>query len=154
MLHKAIPLLVILCVIAAAPAGAKREKIEDEVIKREEKLNAIDREIEQKKEEITKVEKEELSTVNHLNALDKKLSTNQSELKRLNGKLEKLEKDVLVTDDQIDQIDQDIAARKKQFTERLLALYKYKRSGGILRTSSHPGHTLIYHKEQSSSLWF
>jgi len=134
MLHKAIPLLVILFVIAHAPAEAKREKIEDEVIKREQKLNDIDREIEQKKEEITKVEKEELSTVNQLNAIDKKLSTNQSELKRLNRKLEKLKKDVLVTDDQIDQIDQDITARKKLFTERLLALYKYKHSGGILRT--------------------
>ena len=134
MLHKALPLLVILSVIAHVPAEAKREKIEDEVIKREKKLNAIDEEIVKKKKELTKVEKEELSTVNQLNAIDKKLSANQSELKRLNRKLEQLKKDVLVTDDQIDQIDQDIAARKKLFTERLLALYKYKRSGGILRT--------------------
>ena len=74
MLHKALPLLLILLVILHAPAEAKREKIEDEVIQLEKKLNAIDREIEQKKEEITKVEKEELSTVNQLNAIDKKLS--------------------------------------------------------------------------------
>ena len=134
MLHKAFFLLVIFFVIAHAPAKAKREKIEDEVIKREQKLDAIDRELKQKKEKINKAEKEEISTINQLNAIDKKLSANQSELKRLNSKLEKLKKDVLVTDDQINQIDRDIAARKKLFTERLLALYKYKRSGGILRT--------------------
>jgi septal ring factor EnvC (AmiA/AmiB activator) len=134
MLYKAISLLIIFFVIVNAHAKEKREKLEDEVIKRKEKLRDLDKQLKETKEEITKVEQKELSTVNQLNAIDKKLSANQSELKRLNRKLEKLKKDVLVTDDHLNQMNQDIAARKKLFTERLLALYKYKRSGGILRT--------------------
>lgn len=134
MLRKTISLLAILSVLASAHAEDKRDKIADDVIRQKEKLRDLDKQLEEKKEEITRAEQKERSTVNQLSAIDKKLSANQNELQGLTRKLEKLEKDVLVADDQLRQIDQDIAARKKLFTARLIALYKYKRSGGILRT--------------------
>ncbi|MCK5514186.1 MAG: peptidoglycan DD-metalloendopeptidase family protein, partial [Deltaproteobacteria bacterium] len=73
------------------------------------------------------------------NIIDKKLSKNRDELSLLNRKSKNLKKEMLTTNTQLKQINQDIYQRKKLFNKRIVALYKYQRSGGILRTifSSH-----------------
>jgi len=139
MIKKVICLLFIISLALNAYADKDLKKLEDEVIKRKEKLSAIDQKIKKEKKKIIQVEKEELSTVNQLNVIDKKLSKNRNELHLLNRRLENLKKEVLTTNAQLNQINKDIAQRKEQFNKRLIALYKYKRSGGILRVifSSH-----------------
>jgi len=111
----------------------KRKRIEDEVTKTKEKLSDIGQKIKKKKKELTQAEKDELSTINQLNVIDKKLSKNQNELSLLNRKLKNLKKEMLAIDSQLGLINQDIARQKKVFNKRLAALYKYERSGGILR---------------------
>ena len=139
MMKKIIYLLFIISLSLSAYAERDLEKLEDEVIKRKETLSDIDQKIKKKKKKITQVEQEELSTINQLNVIDKKLSKNRNELYSLNRRLKNLEKEVLTTNAQINQTRKDIAQRKELFSERVIALYKYKRSGGILRVifSSH-----------------
>ena len=115
------------------------KKLSDEVVKGKEKLSDIDEKIKIKKKKLTQAEQKELSTINQLNVIDKKISQNRKELTYLNRKLKNLKKEMLSTNSQLNQINQDIAQRKELFNKRLIALYKYERSGGILRTifSSH-----------------
>jgi septal ring factor EnvC (AmiA/AmiB activator) len=122
-----------------AHAEKDLRKLEDEVIDRKGKLSDIDKKIKKEKKKIKKVEKEESTTTNQLNAIDKKLSKNRNELYSLNRRLKNLKKDVATANTQLDQINKDIIQRKELFSKRLIALYKYKRSGGILRVifSSH-----------------
>ena len=138
-MKKIISLLFITSLTLNAHAKENLKKLEDEVTRRKGKLSDIDNKIEKKKKDITQAEKEELSTINQLNLIDKKLSKNRNEFTQLNRKLRNLKKDVLTIDDQLNQINQDIAQRKNLFNERLIALYKYERSGGIFKIifSSH-----------------
>jgi septal ring factor EnvC (AmiA/AmiB activator) len=128
-------------IFLALNAHAEKDlrKLEDEVIDRKGKLSDIDKKIKKEKKKIKKVEKEESTTINQLNAIDKKLSKNRNELYSLNRRLKNLKKDVATANTQLDQINEDIIQRKELFSKRLIALYKYKRSGGILRVifSSH-----------------
>lgn len=139
MMKKAICLLFTISLALNVHAEKNLEKLEDEVIKRKEKLSDIDQKIKKKKKEIKQVEQEELSTINQLNTIDKKLSKNRNELYSLNRRLKNLKKEVLTTNAQLNQINKDIARQKQLFSKRLVALYKYKRSGGILKVifSSH-----------------
>lgn len=129
-----IGLIFIIVLALHTHAQENLKKIEDEVISRKEKLSDIDKKIKKEREKITQAEKKELSTVNQLNTIDKKLSKNRDDLSRLNRKSKNLEEDMLTTNNQLEQINQDIAQRKKLFNKRIVALYKYQRSGGILRT--------------------
>jgi septal ring factor EnvC (AmiA/AmiB activator) len=133
MMKKVICLLFIILLTLNAHAVAKKERIEDEVTKTKEKLSDIDQKIKNKKKELTQAEKEELSTINQLNVIGKKLSKNQNEFDFLNRRLKNLKKEMLTIDSQLTLINQDIARREKVFNKRLSALYKYERSGGILR---------------------
>jgi septal ring factor EnvC (AmiA/AmiB activator) len=139
MMKKVICLLFTVSLALNVYAEKDLKKLEDEVIKRKGKLSDIDQKIKKKKKEIIQVEQEELSTVNQLNVIDKKLSKSRNELYSLNRRLENLKKGVLTANDQLNQINQDIGQRKELFNKRLIAIYKYKRSGGILRVifSSH-----------------
>ncbi|MBW2652184.1 MAG: hypothetical protein JRC57_03725, partial [Deltaproteobacteria bacterium] len=138
-MKKAISLVFIIFLALNAYAQENLKKIEDEVSRRKEKLSDIDKKIKKGKEKITQAEKEEISTVNQLNIIDKKLSKNRDELSLLNRKSKNLKKEMFTTNTQLKQINQDISQRKKLFNKRIVALYKYQRSGGILRTifSSH-----------------
>ena len=138
-MKKAISLVFIIFLALNAHAQENLKKIEDEVTRRKEKLSDIDKKIKKGKEKITQAEKEEISTVNQLNIIDKKLSKNRDELSLLNRKSKNLKKEMFTTNTQLKQINQDISQRKKLFNKRIVALYKYQRSGGILRTifSSH-----------------
>lgn len=129
-----IGLIFIIVLALHTHAQENLKKIEDEVISRKEKLSDIDKKIKKEREKITQAEKKELSTVNQLNTIDKKLSKNRDDLSRLNRKSKNLEEEMLTTNNQLEQINQDIAQRKKLFNKRIVALYKYQRSGGILRT--------------------
>ena len=133
MMKKVICLLFIILLTLNAHAVAKKKRIEDEVTKTKEKLSDIDQKIKNKKKELTQAEKEELSTINQLNVIGKKLSKNQNEFDFLNRRLKNLKKEMLTIDSQLTLINQDIARREKVFNKRLSALYKYERSGGILR---------------------
>ena len=138
-MKKVASLVFIIFLTLNAYAQENLKKIEDEVIRRKEKLSDIDKKIKKKKDKITQAEKEELSTINQLNIIDKKLSKNRDELSLLNRQSKNLEKEMLTTNTQLKQINQDISQRKKLFNKRIVALYKYQRSGGILMTifSSH-----------------
>ncbi|MBW1838757.1 MAG: peptidoglycan DD-metalloendopeptidase family protein [Deltaproteobacteria bacterium] len=122
-----------------AHAEMDLKKLEDEVIYRKGKLSDIDKKLEKERKKIKEAEKEESTTINQLNTIDKKLSNNRNELYSLNRKLKNLKKDVATANTQLDQINTDIVQRKELFSKRLIALYKYKRSGGLLRVifSSH-----------------
>jgi septal ring factor EnvC (AmiA/AmiB activator) len=133
MMKKVICLLFIILLTLNAHAVEKKKRIEDEVTKTKEKLSDIDQKIKNKKKELTQAEKEELSTINQLNVIGKKLSKNQNEFDFLNRRLKNLKKEMLTIDSQLKLINQDIARREKVFNKRLSALYKYERSGGILR---------------------
>ncbi len=138
-MKKIICLLFTIFLALNAHAEKDLRKLEDEVIDRKGKLSDIDKKIKKEKKKIQKVEKEESTTTNQLNAIDKKLSRNRNELYSLNSRLKNLKKDVATANTQLDQINKDIIQRKELFSKRLIALYKYKRSGGILRVifSSH-----------------
>ncbi len=138
-MKKIICLLFTIFLALNAHAEKDLRKLEDEVIDRKGKLSDIDKKIKKEKKKIKKVEKEESTTTNQLNAIDKKLSKNRNELYSLNSRLKNLKKDVATANTQLDQINKDIFQRKELFSKRLIALYKYKRSGGILRVifSSH-----------------
>lgn len=138
-MKKIICLLFTIFLALNAHAEKDLRKLEDEVIDRKGKLSDIDKKIKKEKKKIKKVEKEESTTINQLNAIDKKLSKNRNELYSLNRRLKNLKKDVATANTQLDQINKDIIQRKELFSKRLIALYKYKRSGGILRVifSSH-----------------
>ena len=138
-MKKIICLLFTIFLALNAHAEKDLRKLEDEVIDRKGKLSDIDKKIKKEKKKIQKVEKEESTTTNQLNAIDKKLSKNRNELYSLNRRLKNLQKDVATANTQLDQINKDIIQRKELFSKRLIALYKYKRSGGILRVifSSH-----------------
>ncbi len=138
-MKKIICLLFTIFLALNAHAEKDLRKLEDEVIDRKGKLSDIDKKIKKEKKKIQKVEKEESTTTNQLNAIDKKLSKNRNELYSLNSRLKNLKKDVATANTQLDQINEDIIQRKELFSKRLIALYKYKRSGGILRVifSSH-----------------
>ena len=138
-MKKIICLLFTIFLALNAHAEKDLRKLEDEVIDRKGKLSDIDKKIKKEKKKIKKVEKEESTTTNQLNAIDKKLSKNRNELYSLNSRLKNLKKDVATANTQLDQINEDIIQRKELFSKRLIALYKYKRSGGILRVifSSH-----------------
>jgi len=138
-MKKIICLLFTIFLALNAHAEKDLRKLEDEVIDRKGKLSDIDKKIKKEKKKIKKVEKEESTTTNQLNAIDKKLSKNRNELYSLNRRLKNLKKDVATANTQLDQINKDIIQRKELFSKRLIALYKYKRSGGILKVifSSH-----------------
>ncbi|MBW1823601.1 MAG: peptidoglycan DD-metalloendopeptidase family protein [Deltaproteobacteria bacterium] len=138
-MKKIICLLFTIFLALNAHAEKDLRKLEDEVIDRKGKLSDIDKKIKKEKKKIQKVEKEESTTTNQLNTIDKKLSKNRNELYSLNSRLKNLKKDVATANTQLDQINKDIIQRKELFSKRLIALYKYKRSGGILRVifSSH-----------------
>jgi len=138
-MKKIICLLFTIFLALNAHAEKDLRKLEDEVIDRKGKLSDIDKKIKKEKKKIKKVEEEESTTTNQLNAIDKKLSKNRNELYSLNRRLKNLKKDVATANTQLDQINKDIIQRKELFSKRLIALYKYKRSGGILRVifSSH-----------------
>lgn len=138
-MKKIICLMFTIFLALNAHAEKDLRKLEDEVIDRKGKLSDIDKKIKKEKKKIKKVEKEESTTINQLNAIDKKLSKNRNELYSLNRRLKNLKKDVATANTQLDQINKDIIQRKELFSKRLIALYKYKRSGGILRVifSSH-----------------
>jgi septal ring factor EnvC (AmiA/AmiB activator) len=138
-MKKIICLLFTIFLALNAHAEKDLRKLEDEVIDRKGKLSDIDMKIKKEKKKIKKAEKEESTTINQLNAIDKKLSKNRNELYPLNRRLKNLKKDVATANTQLDQINKDIIQRKELFSKRLIALYKYKRSGGILRVifSSH-----------------
>jgi septal ring factor EnvC (AmiA/AmiB activator) len=139
MMKKVISLLFTIFLALNAHAEKDLKKLEDEVIKRKEKLIDIDKKIEKEKKKITQVEQKELSVINQLHIIDKKLSTNRNELYLLNRKVKNLKNDAFTINEQLNQINKDITQRKEQFNERLIAFYKYKCSGGILRVifSSH-----------------
>jgi len=133
MMKKVISLIFTLTLVLNAYAEKDLKKLENEVIRRKEKLSDIEKKIKKKKREITQAEQEEKSIISQLNLIDKKLSKNLNQLYTLNRRLKQIKKELITTNTQLNQINKDIAQRKEQFNKRLIALYKYKRSGGILK---------------------
>ena len=125
--------MFVICLTLNVHAQEKLKKLEDEVIKTKEKLTDIDHKIKEKKKEITQAEKDELSTINQLNTIDNKLSINQNEFNLLNHNLKNLKKEMLDINSQLTRTTQEMATLKKRFNTRLTSLYKYQRSGGMLR---------------------
>jgi len=127
-------LLLLLLVHGLVHAQDGQRSGEDEVTRKKKTLTDIERQLKQKKEELTRTEKKEQATLSQLDAIDKKLSESQGQLTRLTGKLEHLTTEALSIDSEVKKIDQRLAAQEKQLQSRLVALYKFKRSGGIVRT--------------------
>jgi septal ring factor EnvC (AmiA/AmiB activator) len=127
-------MLLLLLVHGLAHAQDKQRGGEDEVVRKKKTLTDIETQLKKKKEELSRAEKKEQATLSQLDAIDKKLSQSQSQLSRLNSKLEHLTTDALSIDNEVKKIDQRLAAQEKQLQTRLVALYKFKRSGGIVRT--------------------
>lgn len=129
-------MLLLLLVQGLVPAHAqdKQRGAEDEVSRKKKSLTDIETQLKQKQEELTRAEKKEQATLSQLDAIDKKLSESQGQLTRLTGKLEQLTTQALSIDSEVKKIDQRLAAQEKQLQSRLVALYKFKRSGGIVRT--------------------
>jgi septal ring factor EnvC (AmiA/AmiB activator) len=134
MTYKALCLLLIIFVFVNAHADETSQKLKGEVSSEKKKLSDLDRKIKAEQEEIKKAEQKESTTLQQLDDIGRKLSKNQSELKRLNGRLKSLKKEAVTLDDQINQIKEKITEQKKFFNQRIIALYRYQRSGGMLRT--------------------
>jgi septal ring factor EnvC (AmiA/AmiB activator) len=139
MTKKALYLLLTIFLALTTFAGKQVTTLQDEVTKRKEKLSDIDRAIKEKKKDIIQAEQQELSTITQLNAIDEKLSKNHEELSVLNQRMKMLTKEVSTTTTQLQQINEEIAQRRELFNKRLVALYQYERSGGIVKIlfSSH-----------------
>jgi septal ring factor EnvC (AmiA/AmiB activator) len=127
-------ILLLLLVLVPVHAQDRQRGGEDEVARKKKTLTDIEQQLKQKKEELTRTEKKEQATLRQLDAIDKKLSESQGQLTRLTGKLEHLTTQALSIDSEVKKIEQRLAAQEKQLQSRLVALYKFKRSGGIVRT--------------------
>ncbi len=134
MTYRALSLLVIILVFANAHADDKSSKLKGKTLNEKKKLSDIGRKIKVEEEELKKAEREETETLKQLDAIKKELSKNENKLNNLNGKLKNLTKEAVDLEGQIKQIATNIAEHKKLFNQRLIALYRYQRSGGILRT--------------------
>lgn len=135
MTYRALSLLLIILVFANAHADDKSKKVKGKAIsEKEEKLNDLDRKIKGEKEELKKAEQEESKTLKQLDDINKELSKNKNKLNSLNGRLKNLKKKAVDIEGQVKEITKDIAEQKKLFNQRLIALYRYQRSGGMLRT--------------------
>lgn len=134
MTYKALSLLLIIFVLVNAHADETSKKLKGAVSTEKDKLSDLDKKIKEEQAEIKKAEKEESKTLQQLNDIDIKLSKNQNELKQLSGRLKNLKKEAVSLDEQINQVNQKIAEQKKLFNQRLISLYRYQRSGGMLRT--------------------
>lgn len=107
----------------------------DDVIQKKKTLTDIEKQLKKKKEELTRVEKKEQTTLSQIDAINKKLSETQNQLNRLDSTLDHLSAEALDIDNQLKKIDQQMAEQEKLLQARLIALYKFKRSGGIVRTA-------------------
>jgi len=116
-------------------AQGRQRGAEDEVTRKKKTLTDIETQLKIKKEELIRTEQKEQATITQLDAIDKKLSENENQLGRLNITLEHLTTEALSIDSQLKKIDQRMAEQEKQLQSRLVALYKFKRSGGIVRTA-------------------
>jgi septal ring factor EnvC (AmiA/AmiB activator) len=135
MTCRALSLLLIISIFTNAYADDKSQKAKVKAIsEKEEKLSDLDKKIKGEKEELKKAEKEESKTLKQLDDINKELSKNKNKLNSLNGKLKNLKKKAVDIEGQIKELTRDIAKQKKLFNQRLIALYRYQRSGGMLRT--------------------
>jgi septal ring factor EnvC (AmiA/AmiB activator) len=121
-------------VFANAYADNKSQKLEGKVISEKKRLSEIDTKIKKEEEDLKKAKQEENKTLQQLDVISKELSKNQNELNSLNGKLKNLKKKGVDLDGQVKELHKEIAEQKKLFNKRLIALYRYQRGGGMLRT--------------------
>jgi septal ring factor EnvC (AmiA/AmiB activator) len=134
MTYRALSLLLIILVFANAHADDKSQKLTGKTLNEKKKLSDIDRKIKEEEKELKKAEREESETLKQLDDINKELSKNENKLNNLKGKLKNLSNEAVDLDGQIKAITGNIAEQKKLFNQRLIALYRYQRSGGILRT--------------------
>lgn len=129
--------VVLLCALLQVPVHAqdKQPSRADEVTRKKKTLSDIEKKLKKKKEELTQAELKENSTINQLNAIDRQLAEKQNEMSRLNRRLEQLQADALGMDGQLKKMNREMLSQEKLLRARLIALYKYQRSGGILRTA-------------------
>ena len=116
-------------------AQQRQRGSDDEVARKKKTLTDIEQQLKQKKEELSRTEKKEQATISQLDEIDKKLSENQNQVSRLNSRLEHLTTEALSLDSQLKKIDQRLAEQEKGLQSRLVALYKFNRKGGIVRTA-------------------
>lgn len=116
-------------------AQQRQRGSDDEVARKKKTLTDIEQQLKQKKEELSRAEKQEQATISQLDEIDKKLSENQNQVSRLNSRLEHLTTEALSLDSQLKKIDQRLAEQEKGLQSRLVALYKFNRKGGIVRTA-------------------
>ena len=128
-------LLVLVLLLGYVHGQDRQRSAEDEVTRKKKALSDIEKSLQKKKEELTQAEHKEYSTINQLNTIDKQLSEKHNELSRLNSRLEQLTTEALSMDGQQKKMNQEMASQEKLLQARLIALYKYRRSGGILRTA-------------------
>jgi septal ring factor EnvC (AmiA/AmiB activator) len=116
-------------------AQQRQRGSDDEVARKKKTLTDIEQQLKQKKEELSRTEKKEQATISQLDEIDKKLSENQNQVSRLNSRLEHLTTEALSLDSQLKKIDERLAEQEKGLQSRLVALYKFNRKGGIVRTA-------------------
>jgi septal ring factor EnvC (AmiA/AmiB activator) len=127
-------LLLLLLVHGLVHAQNRQRGGDDELSRKKKTLTDIETRLKQKKEELSRTEKKEQAAISQLDAIDKKLSESQNQLSRLNSKLGHLTTEALSIDSEVKKIEQRLAAQESQLQSRLVALYKFKRSGGVVRT--------------------
>ena len=107
---------------AAANEGAQHTR----------ELEDISRRIKQQQAELETVRNQEEALLDRLHGLDTRIVAGQRDIRKTAAEIQVLEKDTAGAMQRLDDISQALRARQGKLAQRLQALYKYQRRGGLL----------------------
>ena len=135
-----ITFIIFICIVPYAPAQGTPAELEQKLLNEKNRLDAIKKELSKKKDTIKKTQKKERSVLSQLNDIEMGLAKKRGEVKRLHQSIVRLEKKFLDNSEKLFDLTKKLGGQKEYLQRRLIALYKYMRSGGqviLLSQSSY-----------------
>ncbi|UCD84246.1 MAG: peptidoglycan DD-metalloendopeptidase family protein [Deltaproteobacteria bacterium] len=111
--------------------GVKTKTIEQELIKSKQKLQELQRKIEQKGEAMEEVKLQEASVLSKLDQIERELSQKDKELRRIQRNLKTVDENIDNITLRIDQLRSRLKQQRKTVQSRTTAMYKLNRGGLI-----------------------
>jgi len=130
-----LPLMSIVLVIiitSVSPAQDNPSELEQKLQKEKSRLDSITQELSRKKETIKKTQKKEKSVLSQLNEIEMELSKKRDEVKKLHQSIDKLEINMRDNTGKLQDLTLQMDSEKEYLRKRLIALYKYTKSGGAV----------------------
>jgi septal ring factor EnvC (AmiA/AmiB activator) len=137
---RSIVLILLFLTSHTALCEDKAGELEKKLNKEKDKLESIKQKISIKKEKVKKVQKKEKSLLSQLNEIEMALSNKREEVKKLHQAIRRLDKKIKEGSAKLQDLTQKMDDQKHYLNGRIIALYKYTRSGGqvtLLSQSSY-----------------